>query len=121
MEVIIRATANTRTTLSRLRKNAVSSSSSSSSSFSSSSSPTCADSQDFEQGAGGSSEAVEEDLEEVEAVHLPAFKELYTVQYKKIFAKAKIDMYYPTYWLSFLLLGRHAQKDGRAVLEAGNK
>lgn len=110
MECILRSQNNTRTTLSRQRKaTALSNNSAQDVEDSNSSNP-------FGGGGGGGGE---DEVEEVENTQSLAYKEIYAAQYKKIFVKTKVDMYYPTYWLSFLLLGRPAQKDGRPVLEAG--
>ena len=50
---------------------------------------------------------------------LPDFKMLYISNFRKVFPKSKIASYYPTYWLTFMLLGRPAGKAGRPPLEAG--
>ena len=47
------------------------------------------------------------------------FNKLYFSNFKKVFVKVKPSTYYPTYWLTFLLIGRPAGKDGRPPLEAG--
>ena len=47
------------------------------------------------------------------------FNKLYVSNFKKVFVKVKPSTYYPTYWLTFLLIGRPAGKDGRPPLEAG--
>ncbi len=114
MECIIRAQNNTRTTLSRQRKSTTTSHN---------------NTQDPEDSSnplgssvgvgGGGGDRGEDEVEEVEGIQSIAYKEIYANQFKKVFIKTKVDMYYPTYWLSFLLIGRPAQKDGRPVLEAG--
>ena len=60
-----------------------------------------------------------EDLEVEEDNDLPGFKELYPANFHKVFAKWHGLTYYPTYWLSFLIIGRPAAKEGRPCLEAG--
>ena len=49
----------------------------------------------------------------------PDFKEIYAINFKKVFLKVKPESYYPTYWLVFLVLGRPAGNRGRPPLEAG--
>jgi hypothetical protein len=130
IEVTTRAQTNTKTQLSRLRaqvkaQKRSSSSSSSSSSFASFSSQNPQDNEDVVPGAigggGGGSGVVGtvDDTEDDDFSSIPAYKEIYSAQYKKIFVKEKVDQFYPTYWLTFLLIGRPAMKDGRPVLEAG--
>jgi hypothetical protein len=118
MECIIRASNNARTTMSRNKK-AVSTSSSSS--CQSSSSSSFADSSNPFVGVASreASGRADDEVEDLDDIHLPAYKEVYANQYRKVFVKTKVDLYYPTYWITFLLLGRPAQKDGRPLLEAG--
>ena len=47
------------------------------------------------------------------------YDQLYQSQYAKIFRKEVSNLWYPTYWLSFLLIGLPADKEGRTVLGAG--
>ena len=47
------------------------------------------------------------------------FKEVYAINFKKVFCKIRPNSYYPTYWLVFLILGRPAGNKGRPPLEAG--
>ena len=47
------------------------------------------------------------------------YDQLYQNQYAKIFRKEVSNLWYPTFWLSFLLIGLPADKEGRTVLGAG--
>ena len=47
------------------------------------------------------------------------FETEYQASYATVFKKQDPDTWTPTYWLSFLLIGLAAGKEGRNVLHAG--
>ncbi len=59
----------------------------------------------------------EQDKKPVEC--LPDFKSLYAQNFLKVYPEENVDTFYPTYWLTFLLIGRAAGKDVRPSLEVG--
>ena len=123
MEAIVRATNNTKTARSRIRlslkKNKAKPTDilSTYTKASTTSNPhDDLDNQDDTQplatgGGGGEDQENDKDM--------PDFKELYVINFKKVYNKVKINSYYPSYWLSFLILGRAAGRLGRPPLEAG--
>ena len=67
---------------------------------------------------GGGGGTQNEDTENVDE-QLPAYKELYATHYRKLFIKGSCADYLPHFWITFLLIGRPGEKQGRPYLEAG--
>ena len=51
---------------------------------------------------------------------VPSYNIAYGQQYSKIFLKMDPQFFYPTYWLTFLILGFPAGEEGRTILGAGS-
>jgi hypothetical protein len=59
----------------------------------------------------------DQDMENGDTV--PEYKTVYAQNYQKVFCKERPESFYPHYWITFMLLGRPAGKNGRPPLEAG--